>query len=84
MLTDFLKWGGLVLFSMILIVLSALSYVHMVIPMVFTLLIFVIVYIKSLLNEYPFLNFDISHIDLNLDENMHMSNNSSIENARLL
>jgi len=69
MVADFFKWAGLVLFSMILIVLSALSYVHMAFPMMFTMLIFGVVYIKSLLNEYPFLDFDISHIDLNLDEN---------------
>jgi len=79
MVADFFKWAALVLFSMILVVLSALSYVHMAFPMMFTILIFCFVYIKSLLNEYPFLNFDISHIDLNLDESL--INNSSIENV---
>lgn len=68
MMADFFKWSMLIFFSLIMIVLSALSYVHMAFPMILTVLVFSLVYIKSLLNEYPFLNYDVSNIDINLNE----------------
>lgn len=70
MMADFFKWSMLIYFSLIMIVLSALSYVHMAFPMILTILVFSFVYIKSLLNEYPFLNYDVSNIDINLNEDL--------------
>ena len=60
MMTDLIKWTALILFSLIMIVLSALSYVHMAFSMITTLLIFGIAYVNSLMNECSFLDFDVS------------------------
>lgn len=84
MVADFFKWTGLVCFSMICIVLSALSYVHMVFSMLVSLLIFGGVYIKSLVNEHPFLNFDVSNIDIDVNAEFKTeSEDSSAENVLL-
>lgn len=83
MVADFFKWAGVVNFSMIFIVLSALSYMHMVFSLIITLLIFGGVYIKSLVNEHPFLNFDVSNIDIDVNGEYQSVSDSSAENVYL-
>jgi len=59
-MADFFKWSSVCMLSLVLVVLSALSYVHMAFPILISIVLLSWVYVKSLINEHNFLEYDVS------------------------